>query len=353
MTQFPIFRAAAVQGSPVFLDLGATVAKACDLIRQAGSNGARLIGFPESYIPGFPAWIFRTGPLGKSAELYARLYRNAIDMGGREIAEIARAAREARIYVCISATERDGGSLYLCQLWFDPEGNLIGKHRKLRPTGPERYIWGDGDGSMMPVMETPLGNLGGLLCWEHLVPLTSAAMSAMNEQIHVASWPLPGMIGGNPYAPMHDLRLKGGVMPAYRMDMHPNEIISRNYAMATQTFVLMATGVMTRDAIDIMSVCVDPSEMKLGGGGSRIIAPDGGIVSEDLPPDEEGLVYAEIVTEMIIYAKYMCDPGGHYAVPNVLNLNFNRTPARAAEITGEPGRQRLIDNDALENRLGA
>lgn len=351
-TQTSVFRAAAVQAAPVFLDLPGTIDKTCALIREAAQNGARLIGFPESFIPGFPAWIFKTGPMGPGAELYARLYKNAIEMSGREISVLSRAAREAKIYACISATERDGGSLYLCQLWFDPEGNLIGKHRKLRPTGPERYIWGDGDGSMMPVMKTPLGNLGGLLCWEHLVPLTSAAMSVMNEQIHVASWPLPAFVKGGPFEAMRDFRTRSGVMAPFEMDLPPSEIISRHYAMATQTFVLMSTGVMTQDAIDAMSTCVDVGEMKLGGGGARIIAPDGTVISKNLPSDQEGLVYADIAPEMIVYAKYMCDPGGHYAVPNVLSLNFNREPARPATITGELDGRETITYDLLQSRVG-
>ncbi|MCC7411371.1 MAG: hypothetical protein IT495_07050, partial [Gammaproteobacteria bacterium] len=244
-------------------------------------------------------------------------------------------ARDAQIYACVSVTERDGGSLYLSQLWFDPKGDLVGRHRKLRPTGPERYIYGDGDGSMMPVIESPIGNLGGLLCWEHLVPLTSAAMNSMNEQVHVGSWATYSFFKGGPFDAVRDFKARSGALKNSPLDIAPNEIMSRHYAMATQTFVVMSTGVLNEEGARILSEGIPASDIMVGGGGSRIIAPDGSVISPVLPHDEEGLVYADIPLEMVIYSKYMCDPAGHYGVPNVLSLNFNRVPARAVRM-GDP-----------------
>ncbi|QUS41926.1 carbon-nitrogen hydrolase family protein [Tardiphaga alba] len=333
---YPLFKAAAVQAGPVFLDLDASIEKACGFIREAGANGARLIGFPESYVPGFPAWIFKEGPMGHSATLFGRLYQNAVEIPSKAVARLSKAARDAQIYVCISVTERERGSLYLAQLWFDPNGDLIAKHRKLKPTGPERYIWGEGDGSMLPVIPSPIGNLGGLLCWEHLVPLTSAAMSFKNEQVHVASWPVAAFVRGGPFEAMLDIREKyiGPINPADN-PLNPLEVISRNYAMATQTFVLMCTHVMLQDAVDAMAPGSPPNTYQVGGGSSRIIAPDGSSIGENIPVGQEGLVYGNIPLEMVIYAKYMCDPGGHYAVPHILSLNMNNAPAPAAAQTGQ------------------
>jgi cyanide dihydratase len=326
--EYPRFKAAAVQASSVFLDLEGTVAKACSLIREAGAAGAKLIGFPESFVPGYPSWIWKIGPMGGGAELFARLHRNAVEIPSNAVAELSRAARDAKIFVCVSVTERDGGSLYLSQLWFDPEGDLVARHRKLRPTGPERYIWGDGDGSMMPVIKSPIGNLGGLMCWEHMVPLTSAAMSAMNEQVHVASWPTIAYHRGGAFEAIRDFKVRSGLedpMP----DISAPEIMTRHYALATQTFVIMSTSMLNAEGAELMAPYIPAEQFLIGQGASRIIAPDGSVIGKGVANNEEGLVYADIPLEMVTFAKYMCDPGGHYAVPHVLSLNFNRNRAKA------------------------
>lgn len=356
MSKYPVFKAAAVQAGPVFLNLDATVDKACALIREAGANGAKLIGFPESFIPGFPSWIFKAGPMGHSAKLYGMLYENAVEIPSKSIARLSEAARDAEIYACVSVTERERGSLYLSQLWFAPTGDLIAKHRKLKPTGPERYIWGEGDGSMMPVIASPIGNLGGLLCWEHLVPLTSAAMSFKNEQVHVASWPVSAYTRGGPFEAMLDVREKFiGPVIAEENSLNSLEIISRNYAMATQTFVLMCTHVMLQDAVDLQAPGCEPGVYRVGGGSSRIIAPDGTSIGRNISVGTEGLVFADIPLEMIIYAKYMCDPGGHYAVPHVLSLKMNNTAAPPVAQTGADVPQlpmRYMDIQEGQDKVG-
>lgn len=338
---YPRFKAAAVQASSVFLDLDGTVTKACALIREAGANGAKLIGFPESFIPGYPSWIWKIGPVGGGAELFARLHRNSVEVPSRAVAELSKAARDAKIFVCVSVTERDGASLYLSQLWFDPEGDLIGQHRKLRPTGPERYIWGDGDGSMMPVIRSPIGNLGGLMCWEHMVPLTAAAMSAMNEQVHVASWPTIAYHRGGAFEGIRDFKVRSGLEdPA--PDIPAPEIMTRHYALATQTFVLMSTSMLNAGAAEMMAAYIPIDQFLIGHGASRIIAPDGSVISTGVASNEEGLVYADVPLEMVTYAKYMCDPGGHYAVPHVLSLKFNRSRAKAMhDASAEAGVEKL------------
>lgn len=321
-----MFKVAAVQASPVYLDLEKTVEKACRLIFEAGQQGAKVVGFPESFLPGFPHWIFKLGPMGKGAELYARLFDNAVVLGDRHLAALGNAAKQAGIHACVSGTEREGGSLCLSQFWFGPDGDLIGHHRKLKPTGPERYIWGNGSGHLMPVMASDMGNLGGLLCWEHLIPLTSAAMCSLGEEIHVGSWPGSAFLRGGP----HDgVRSRWEAMnapcPPEANPAPSSEIISRNYAMATQTIVLMSTNVLARDVVETLAPLIPAEEFRIGGGHARIIAPDGMVIGDRLPHDKEGLVYANVSLEMITMAKYMCDPAGHYGVPDILSLNFTPT----------------------------
>lgn len=181
MTDYPKFKAAAVQAAPVFLDAEATADKACKLIEKAASGGAKLIGFPEGFISGYPWWVWLTDPITGSP-LQQKLMENAVEIPGPVVKKLSEAARKNNIYVCISVSEKEGGSLYLTQLWFNPLGDLMGKHRKMKPSGGERLIWGDGEASMMPVFDTEIGRLGGLQCWEHWIPLNIQAMNANQDR---------------------------------------------------------------------------------------------------------------------------------------------------------------------------
>lgn len=223
--------------------------------------------------------------------------------------KLSEAARKNSVYVSVSVTERDGGSLYLTQLWFDPSGDLIGKHRKLKQTNAERYIWGEGDGSTMPVFETELGRLGGLQCWKHMIPFNIAAMNAQNEQVHVASWPAF-------FADETSL-----------LSQVPNETASKYYAIATQTYTLMTSQLHTAGMIDY--ICEDDEYKRqifnrVGGGCTKIFAPNGQVISEEIPHGEEGIACATIDLENIVYSKYLLDPAVHYSSPHVVSLNFNQ-----------------------------
>jgi cyanide dihydratase len=181
------------------------------------------VAFPEAFIPGYP-WFAFIGHPEHTRRFYHQLYLNAVEIRSFAVQRLSDAARRNKIYVSASCSEKDGGSLYLAQLWFNPNGDLIGKHRKMRVTVAERLCWGDGSGSMMPVFETEIGNLGGLMCWEHLVPLDLQAMNSQNEQVHVAAWP----------------------------GHFDDEIPSRYYGISTQTFVLMTSSVYTDEMKDII-----------------------------------------------------------------------------------------------------
>ena len=313
------FKAAAIQAAPVFLNLDATVDKACGLIKEAADNGAELVVFPEAFFPGYPYWIWLGDP-GYGMPFFKRYYENAVTIPGDAVMRLSNAARENNVFLCASVTEKDRGSLYLTQLWFDKSGNLIGKHRKVRPTGVERTIWGEGDGSMMQVYDTELGRLGGLQCWEHMMPMNSVIMCAQDEQVHAAAWPA---FAWDPSSPHY---------------IDTRRAATKYYAIATGTYAVLATETLSQEAIDEM--CGD-DEYKRGiykkgyACGARIINPFGKVISkEDIPHDEEGIAYGDIDLSILGEAKYHMDCAGHYSKPSVARVVFNRMPAEAVQFVG-------------------
>ena len=314
-----VYKVAAVQASPVFLDLEATTDKACRIIDEAASNGAEIIAMPEAFFPGYPYWTWIGDP-SWGMQFYKRYYENAVTIPGPTISKISDAARRNNVYVCISVTEKDRASLYLSQLWFDRKGNLMGKHRKIRPTLVERTIWGDGDGSMMQVYDTELGMLGGLQCWEHLMSVNPLIMASMNEQVHVAAY------------------------PAFTWDERSINhyeccrTCCKYYAMTTGTFVLLTSEVLSEKTIDI--ICGDDeykrSIYKPGyGAGAQIINPSGITISNVVPVHEEGIAYADIDLNEIIEVKYKIDTAGHYSRGDIATIHFDRTPHNAVSVHGD------------------
>jgi len=316
--EFPKTRVAATQIAPCFMDMRASLDKACALIKEAAGNGAGLIGFPEAYFCGYPWWLFMGPPFPYGQKYYDLCYRNAFEIPGSEMAEIASCARENRIFVCISGTEYDNGSLYLTQVWFDDLGNLMGKHRKIRPTAAERTIWGEGDGSMFPVFKTRIGNLGGLLCWEHRMPANLLVMNAQNEQIHVASWP-------------------SGVPDVDHMfSVRADDNATQYYAITVGTFVVACSLVCTDEILKMLEDG-DPGRTAAfagGGGHGGVWNPRGTRLTDPLPPDKEGLLYADIDLAELIDCKYLIDCAGHYSKGGVTSLTFNQDAQNAVRFTG-------------------
>ncbi len=180
-------RVAAVQATPVFLDRDATIAKACDLIAEAGAGGAQLVVFPEAFVPAYPDWVWRRRPWDDGeADWYGRLFDNAVEIPGPDVDALAEVARAHRCHVTIGVNERSGGTLYNTLLFLSGDGELLSRHRKLMPTGGERLVWGTGDGSTLTVHDTAIGRLGGLICWENYMPLARAALYAQGIEIYVA-----------------------------------------------------------------------------------------------------------------------------------------------------------------------
>src|SRR5260370_32177800 len=188
--EFPSFTVAAVQAAPVFREAAATAAKACSLIRVAGRNGARLVAFPEVFVPGYPYWNWITDPITGSA-WFEKVVRASIHVPGPEVQALCRAARDAGTYVVIGVNERSKvslGGLYNSMLFIGDDGMLLGKHRKLVPTWAEKLTWSQGDGSSLRIYDTAIGPLGGLACGENTNTLARFALLAQGELVHVASY---------------------------------------------------------------------------------------------------------------------------------------------------------------------
>jgi predicted amidohydrolase len=294
----PVFTAAAIQAAPVFQDREATVDKACELIAEAGRAGAKLIVLPETWIPGYPFW--HTGDALRSAETFAELWKNSVEVPSVATSRLGRAARAAGAYVVVGINERDlatRGTLYNALLYIAPTGEVMHRHRKLMPTFTERTIWGFGDGSDLDVLQTELGRIGGLICWEHEMTLAKYALYAQGEQVHCAAW------------------------PAYPMQNNHIDFGMRQYAFEGACFAVSACGVVTPGSLP----------KALGGervhanGGSAIIGPDGEYIAGPVYDTEE-ILYAEIDLELALRQKHSRDVGGHYARPDVLQLVVNTAP---------------------------
>ena len=189
-----VIKVAVVQAAPVLFDKALTIKKACRLIREAGAKGSKVVLLPEAFIPAYPKGFTFGMVVGSRSDagrsLWKRYWDNSIEISGREVETLGKAAKEAGVYLGIGVIERDGdysrGTLYCSLLYFASDGNLMGKHRKLKPTGAERLIWGEGDGSTMPVFSTDVGKIGGLICWENYMPLARMAMYGKGVEIYFA-----------------------------------------------------------------------------------------------------------------------------------------------------------------------
>ena len=289
-------KVAAAQLAPVFLDRAATVAKTCDAIAEAGRQGAQLVAFPESFIPGYPYWALTMDPMS-IGDFNRRLFDESMEIPGPECAALAKAAKAAGCLVVVGLTEREGGTLYNTQLVIGADGAILGKRRKLMPTSHERMVWGFGDGRDLSVWQTPLGTLGALICYEHSNALYRYAIQAQGEQIHIANWP-----GG--------IAIDGIIDAA-----------ARHYAFEGQCFVINVTAVLTEQIV----AEAGGGRLKPGGGYSAIIAPNGRFLAG---PATEGetILYAELDFDRITDMKMIVDSAGHYARPDVVRLTVDRRP---------------------------
>lgn len=327
--QHPKFRAAAVQAAPAFLNLEASIDKALSLIAEAAQNGAGLIAFPETWLPGYPWFIWLDSPAW-GMQFIQRYHDNSLVYGSAQAERIAQAARDHSIMVVMGHSEKQGGSLYMGQWIIDAEGRTVAQRRKLKPTHVERTVFGEGDGSDLSVYPTELGRIGALCCWEHLQPLSKYAMYAQNEQIHIASWPSFSLYRGG----------------AYALGAEVNNAASQIYAVEGQCFVIAPCATVSKEMVQML--CTDDMKKQLlleGGGFARIYAPDGQLMHAPLAENEEGLVYADLDLGMISLAKAAADPAGHYSRPDVTRLMLNKTPGDRVVAFSLPGAEIAGRND--------
>lgn len=303
---------AAAHASSVMLDKAATLAKACDLLQEAGRLGVELVCFPETFIPGFPYWINLYPPADQHG-VYLAYADQSVDLRGDALRPLRDAAAKAGCAVVIGLSEVVGATMYNTQVFIGQDGEILGKHRKLQPTYAERMLWAQGDGSTLAVHDMPVGRVGGLICYEHMLNLARQALIDQDMQIHCASWPT--------FASHRDARAAG-------FDSRV-EVLMRAHAITGQCFVIVAENPVTQQNIDAIEAVMGPqAALGPGGGWSGIIAPSGDFVAGPHLGPEERLVVAEIDLDATRRAKVLADTAGHYARPEVLGLSVNRTQFR-------------------------
>lgn len=310
-------KVAVAQAASVLFDKSGSVEKACELVETAGKKGSDLVLLPEAFVPGYPrgfSFGMKIGSRNASGrELWQQYWENAVDLTGPEVDRLGRAARDAGVFLAVGVIERNGASggetLYCSILYFSPEGALLGIHRKLKPTGSERLIWGEGDGSTLPVFSTELGNIGGLICWENYMPLARMAVYGQGVEIYVA--------------PTADSRDNW-------------QATMRHIACEGRCFVLGCNQFVTRDMYPSGLVDIEPLDGQpdvMCRGGSVIISPFGEVLAGPLW-DQEGILYADLDMDEVTRAKIDFDVTGHYARPDVFRLDVNTRPAPPVAFSG-------------------
>ena len=309
MSTHTLVKVAVVQAAPVLFDRDATLKKACRLAAEAAAKQAGLILFPESFIPAYPRGLgFGTVVGSRSPEgrlTWERYWENAVEVPGPVTEALGEAARKAQVYLVIGVTERDrdfsGGTLFCTTLYFGPDGSLLGKHRKLKPTAAERLVWGEGDGSTLTAVAAPFGVLGGLICWENYMPLARMAMYAKGVQIYLA-----------PTADSRD---------AWQATMRHIALEGRCFVLGCNQFVTKS--MYPPDLVGIEDLSSQPEVMCRGG--SVIVSPLGEVLAGPLF-DEEGVLYADLDMRQVARSKLDFDVVGHYARPDVFRLTVNECP---------------------------
>ncbi len=296
-------RVAVVQAAPVVFDLEKTLEKALGLIKEAAQKGANIVVFPETFIPGYPRGLtfgFNVGARTMEGRKdFQRFHDNCVAVPGPEVDILSKAAAENNVYLAMGITEKDGnnidGTLHCCVLFFGPDGTFLGRHRKLKPTGSERYIWGQDDGSTLTVVDTPYGQMGALICWENYMPLARAAMYQKGIKIYLA-----------PTADQRDTF----------------QCTLRHIAIEGRCFVICCNQYMEKSMYPTDLYGYDEIEAQpevMCRGGSCVINPFGEYVAGPSFGGEEILI-ADLDLDQITQGKADFDCIGHYARPDIFEL---------------------------------
>jgi len=302
----PMSKIAIIQEPPVFLDRKQTMEKAVQLVDQAAANGAELVIFPEAFIPGYPAWVWRLRPgtdWEVSENIHSRLLDNAVDLEKDDLLPLFKAAKRHGVFIVCGINEREGrlsrATLYNTVVVISPDTGLINRHRKLMPTNPERMVWGFGDASGLKVVETPVGRIGTLICWENYMPLARYALFAQGIEIHIA----PTYDSGDGWlGTLQHIAREGGCWV----------IGSGNGFKAGD----IPEGFPERDVL-----YPDPEEW-VNPGDSVVIEPGGEILTGPMH-EQKGILYAEIDRHRVGIARRSLDVAGHYSRPDIFQLRVN------------------------------
>jgi nitrilase len=309
-----IVRVAVVQAGPAVFDVRRTLGKLGDLTADAARTGAELVVFPEAFVCAYPKGLGFGTRMGmrfaEGREEFRRYFESAIDVPGPATETIGSYARSNSVHLVVGVIERDGGTLYCTVLFFEPDGKLLGKHRKLMPTALERLVWGQGDGSTLTVLDTPLGKLGAVICWENYMPMLRMAMYGKGIELYCA----PTVDDRDTWLPT-----------------------MRHIALEGRCFVLSACQFLRRGDCPPEYACVqgdDPGTVLIRGG-SCIVAPLGQVLTGPRFA-EECILTAELDLAEIARGKLDFDVAGHYARPDVFRLHVNERLARAVTIEAGP-----------------
>jgi nitrilase len=316
---YPTVKAAAVQAASVFLDREASTEKACALIREAGRQGARVIAFPEGFIPAHPVWFHFHSATGRvGTRLSVELFKNAVEIPGPEIEALQAAARDAQAYCVVGVCEKMPGTLgtmFNTQVFLGPDGTLMGKHQKLMPTVGERLVHQGGYGDTFGAFETDFGPMSGLICGENSNPLAVFALTAEQTRVHVMSWP------------NHFPTISDPLRERVKID-------SQAFAQMSKAYVVSACGTVDDRMIEMLELSPADEELIRNPdfcGGSTIVGPDSRVVAGPLGA-EEGILYADLDLEVGIKMKLRHDFAGHYNRPDVFQVRVN---TRRPEIYGK------------------
>ncbi|MDB6138007.1 MAG: Nitrilase [Verrucomicrobiaceae bacterium] len=294
-------RAAAIQIAPDLTSCEGTVDKVCRAVAEAAALGAEMAVFPETFIPYYPYFSFVEPPVSSGRE-HLRLYEHAVEIPGWVPEVLSQQAQKYGMVLVVGVNERDHGSLYNTQLVFDADGSMPLKRRKMTPTYHERMIWGQGDGSGLKVVDTKVGRVGALACWEHYNPLARFSLMAQHEEIHCAQFP-GSMVG-----------------PIFRDQI---EVTIKHHALESGCFVVNATGWLTDEQIAGISSDSKMQKALRGGCYTAIISPEGVLLCEPITQGE-GIAIADLDFSLITKRKRMMDSVGHYARPDIFTLHVNQ-----------------------------